>query len=57
MIHNININIEGGSIETKDLFKQLNDLINLLAKREEISAVKARLFNSDGQPIGTITID
>ena len=57
MIHNININIEGGSIETKDLFKQLNDLINLLAKREEISAVKARLFNSDGEPIGTITID
>jgi hypothetical protein len=57
MIHNININIEGGAIETKDLFKQLNDLINLLAKREEISAVKARLFNSDGEPIGTITID
>lgn len=57
MIHNININIEGGTIETKDLFKQLNDLINLLAKREEISAVKARLFNSDGEPIGTITID
>ena len=57
MIHNIHINIEGGTIETNDLVKQLNQVFNLFAKKEEIQAIKVKLLNSDGEPIGSITVD
>ena len=47
MIHNIHINIEGGTIETNDLVKQLNQVFNLFAKKEEIQAIKDSTYTKD----------